>query len=158
MKEWMVCASRINYWNAHKPLRFVLSYVLSVTQQYKQITAWKASLQSIQPLRKIRRIHSWHVCPISRYAAYNTSILAMSNSFHNIVSKAQYEKCLYTIFIYRTKAITCLPQIVTHTGLWKKNGSTKGYKGSTMMQTLELLQLVKRHISIRMKWCQTVRK
>jgi len=51
----------------HKPVRFVLSYVLSVTQQYRQRTAWKASLQSIQPLWKIQRIYLWNVPPISRY-------------------------------------------------------------------------------------------
>jgi len=38
-KEWLACTSRINYWNTHKPVRFILSYVLSVTQQYKQRTA-----------------------------------------------------------------------------------------------------------------------
>ena len=46
-------ASRINYWNAHKSVCCLLSYVLSVTQQCKQRTAWKASLQSIQPLQTI---------------------------------------------------------------------------------------------------------
>jgi len=37
--RWLVCASRINYWNTNKPVCFVLSYVLSITQQYKQKTA-----------------------------------------------------------------------------------------------------------------------
>jgi len=46
--------SCINYWNTHKPVRFMLSYVLSVTCNYKQRTAWKVSLQSIQLLRKIQ--------------------------------------------------------------------------------------------------------
>jgi len=57
-------APKINYWKTHKPVRFVLSYVLSVIQQR---TAWKESLQSIQPLWKIRRIYSWNAHPISRY-------------------------------------------------------------------------------------------
>ena len=43
------------YWNTHKLGHFVLSYVLSVTQQYEQSTARKASLLSIQPLWKIWR-------------------------------------------------------------------------------------------------------
>ena len=61
------CAKKTNYWKAHKPVCFIFSYILSVTQQYKQRAAWKASLQSIQPLRRIRRIYSWNACPISRY-------------------------------------------------------------------------------------------
>jgi len=39
------------------------------------------------------------------------------------------------IFISRTEAIKCLPQIVTLRGCEERMG-TKGYKGSTMMQTL----------------------
>ena len=35
----LACASTINYWNTHKPVCFILSYVLFVTQQYKQRTA-----------------------------------------------------------------------------------------------------------------------
>ena len=31
-KEWLVRASRINHWNTHKPVHFILSYILSVTQ------------------------------------------------------------------------------------------------------------------------------
>jgi len=31
-------ASRINYMNTHKPVRFILSFVLSAKQQYKQRT------------------------------------------------------------------------------------------------------------------------
>jgi len=38
-KEWLARASRINYWNTNKPVCFILSYVLSVTQQYMQRTA-----------------------------------------------------------------------------------------------------------------------
>ena len=74
---------------------FVLSCVLSVTQQYRQRTAWKACLQSIQPLRKIRRIILVKRAPhIQIHESHNVSISAMSNSFHNIVSKVQHEKCL----------------------------------------------------------------
>ena len=36
----------------------VRSYVLSVTQQHKQKTTWKAPLQSIRPLRKVQKIFS----------------------------------------------------------------------------------------------------
>jgi len=38
-EEWLACALRINYWNNDKPVCFILNYVLSVTQQYKQKTA-----------------------------------------------------------------------------------------------------------------------
>jgi len=99
--SWFICAycfkrkngwraSRINYWNTHKPVRLVLSYVLSVTQQYKQRTAWKASLQSIQPSRNIRRIATLvkRTPHILIGKSHNTSISAISNSFHNILSKA----------------------------------------------------------------------
>jgi len=59
------CTPRMNYWNSHKqPVRFVLSYVLSVMQQYKQRTAWKVSLQSVLSFRKIC---SWNACPTPRY-------------------------------------------------------------------------------------------
>ena len=34
-------APKINCCKTHKPLHFILSYVLSVTQQYRQKTAWK---------------------------------------------------------------------------------------------------------------------
>jgi len=71
------CTTRINYWNIHTPVRFVLSYVLSVAQQYKQITAYKASLQSIQPLWKI-----WRYTREMIWESHNALILAMSNSFH----------------------------------------------------------------------------
>ena len=65
-KEWWVHASMINYWKAHKPVHFVHSCVLSITQQYKLRTTWEALLQSIQPIQKIWKIHSWNMHPISR--------------------------------------------------------------------------------------------
>ena len=40
------------------------------------------------------------------------------------------------IIMFCTEAINYLPQIVTYTRLSRKNGGTKGYKGSTMMQAL----------------------
>ena len=43
---------------------------ICVTQQFRQKTDWKASLKSIQLLRKIR---SWNVHPISRYVKTITS-------------------------------------------------------------------------------------
>ena len=40
-----------------------------------------------------------------------------------------------TILMFHTKAIMHLLQIA-YVQLWRKNGDTKGYKGSSMMQAL----------------------
>ena len=45
-EEWLARTSSINYWNADKPVCFVLSYVLSITQQCKQKTACKENPSS----------------------------------------------------------------------------------------------------------------
>jgi len=37
-KELQAHASMVNYWKTHKPICFIHSYVLSVTQQYKYKT------------------------------------------------------------------------------------------------------------------------
>ena len=43
-------APRINYWKSYKPVHFVLSYVLPVTQHYKQRTAYIVkSISAIHP-------------------------------------------------------------------------------------------------------------
>jgi len=98
--------------------------------------------------------------PISQYASYS----AMFCPLYSNISKEQHEKHLcnpsshygkygeYTcetahparhstksasaIFMSRTEAITCLPQIVTLHGCEEKYGRSKGYKGSTLMQAL----------------------
>ena len=73
---------RLKEWKTHKPLHFVLSYVLPVTQQYMS-----------------KEQHEKHLCNLSSHCrkygeytherySYNTSISAMSNSFHNILSNA----------------------------------------------------------------------
>ena len=54
-KEWRVHASMVNYWKAHKPVRFVLSYVLSVTQQYKIEQHKKHLCNPSSHYRKYRR-------------------------------------------------------------------------------------------------------
>ena len=50
-----------------------------------------------------------HVPHISIRKSHNASISAMSDSFHTIVSMRDAS----AIFMSRTEAITCLPQIVT---------------------------------------------
>ena len=37
-KEWQIHTLMVNYWKAHKPVCFVHSYVLSITQQYIHIS------------------------------------------------------------------------------------------------------------------------
>ena len=53
---------------------------------------------------------------------------------------------------FRTEAITCIPQIVTFKGTCRgeRNGAQRRTKmsfGRTMMQALQQLQLVKRHVT-----------
>ena len=54
-------------WKVMYPLRFIVSYVQPVTQQYESSTIWKTPLQSKQPLWQIRTISvmkgSHHVLP-----------------------------------------------------------------------------------------------
>ena len=47
------------------------------------------------------------------------------------------------IFMSCNEAITCQLQIITYAWLWRKNQGAEGYKGSTMMQALQLLWLWK---------------
>jgi len=64
-----MCSPRINYWNTYKPVCFVLSYVLSVTQQYKQKNCIKR-ISEIHPAitENMENIcSSWNARPISRY-------------------------------------------------------------------------------------------
>jgi len=51
----------------------------------------------------------------------------MPNLFHNII----VVKSVSTIFVSCTVAITRKPQILTYAWLWRKNGGTEGFKGST---------------------------
>ena len=72
------------------PISFVFSYVLlSVTQQYRQRTAWKASLQSTQQLEKTRL---WSVHPISWY------VKAIMPQFQ------QYPICFITLYARNSMA------------------------------------------------------
>ena len=147
-------ASRINYWNTDKLVCFVLSFFVFVTQQYKQRTAWKVSLQSIQPYNRkygecVKRAPQRLIIgkPISQYASYS----AMFCPLYSNISKEQHEKHLcnpsshYGKYICETHApyldkhtetITCLSQIVTLRGCEEKYRRSKGYIGSTLMQAL----------------------
>jgi len=49
------CApQKINYWKTHMPVRFVLSYILSVIRNISK----EQHEKHLQPLRKIQRIYS----------------------------------------------------------------------------------------------------
>jgi len=41
-----------------------------------------------------------------------------------------------SVIMSRTEATMCLPQIFTYMQLWRKNGGTKGYKGSTIVAAM----------------------
>ena len=95
-KEWLMHTSRINYWSTDKLVCFLLSFVVFVTQQYKQRTVWKVSLQSIQPYNRkyvecACETHGQRLIigkPISQYASYS----AMFCPLYSNISKEQHEK------------------------------------------------------------------
>ena len=126
-------ASGIDYWKAHKPVCFVLSYFLSITEQYEQRTVWKVSLQSIHPLQTVQKIPSRNVC----FKSWNVKAIRPKYQqcwTHFITSKARNSmKSVSAIFTPCPKAITHLPQIVIYTQLWRKNVVTMGYEGSSSM-------------------------
>ena len=117
-------ASRINYWNTHKPVRFILSYVLSVTRQHKQRTAWKVPLQSVQATTEntenmlVKRAPQELIfgAPISQHAFYS----AMFCPLHSNINKEQHEKHLCNPSSHHRKyreytCETCAPYLDT----WK---------------------------------------
>ena len=55
---------------------------------------------------------------------HKASISAMLNSFHNIVTM----RSASAIFMSRTEAITCLPQIITLRGCEERMGDQRGTK------------------------------
>ena len=142
-KEWRACASMANYWKAHKPVRFIRSYVLSGIQQYKHRTTWKAPLQSIMKntedsLVKHAPISQCEKAITSRFQQYQTHFIKLS-----------CEKCLCNICVLYWSHYRLTANHHLYTWLWRKNEGSKGFEGSTMKQALYLLQLqlVKRHIS-----------
>ena len=137
----------VNYWKAHKPVRFICSYCMfcplhssisikSTSAIHTAITEnTEDSLMKFAPHILMCESHSTLIS-LSHFELISYNIIAMTSVSTNFVS------C--------TEAIMRLPQIITYTQLWRKNRDTKGFKGSTMMQALYLLWLVKRHI---LWWC-----
>jgi len=96
----------------------------------------KVSLQSIQPLRKIQKIHSWNARPISLRESHKVSISAMSNSLHSITSTEQLEK-RFSLWVSHWSLLWGSPTANRHLrSSEESNGSTKGLKANTMMQAL----------------------
>ena len=112
---------KINYWKTHKPVCFVLSYVLSVTQQHRQSTAWKANLQSIQPLRRIQKIYSWNTCPISWYVKAITSQFQLCRTRHSKQGIAR--EVAYRVLYWSHSVSTANHHL---TQLWRKEWGIKG--------------------------------
>jgi len=115
---WLVCFPCIN----HKPAHLVFSYVLSITQQYKQ-TAWK-TISAIHPAIMEYRymgMHSWNAYPISRYVKAITPQCRTHFTRNSIRSTS-------AIFMSHTEAITCLPKIVTLRDCKERMGAQRGTK------------------------------
>jgi len=129
-KEWQVYPSRINNRNAHKLVRFVCSFVISVTQLYKPRITWKASLQSIHPIRENTEDSLLKYTPrISIQESHNVSISAMLNWFNKIIAV----RSVSAIFRSRAEAIRRYNHKLSPYAIVKKE---PGHKGSTMMQAL----------------------
>ena len=138
-KEWRACAPMVNYWKAHEPVCFLRSCILSVTQQYKYIKTWKAPLQSIQLLLKIRKIHSWSVHPISWCL---TPQFQQSNSFHNIIVLRNVSVILASL--YKLSPIrSCEERMGAQRGLkvasWCKHCSCCGWWKGTSQDEATLI-------------------
>ena len=94
-KERLACTSRINYWSTHKLVRFVLSYVLSVSQHYnrmKSILAIRPAITENTENMFVKHAPQQLIIgtPISQYASYS----AMFCPLHSNISKEQHEKHL----------------------------------------------------------------
>ena len=85
-KEWLARASRINYWNTHKPVCFVLSYVLSVTQHLCNPSSH---------YRKYREYTHEHMPHFSIHESHN-----VHPSYQSVKSGSISEKwvCHYALF------------------------------------------------------------
>ena len=66
-----------------------------------------------------------HAPHISIPESYNATISAMSNSFHNIVSKTQSEKCLFNLYFLALKLLCVYCKSLPYT-IVKKDWGHKG--------------------------------
>ena len=103
-EELLACVSMINYWSTNKPVCFVLSYVLSVTQQYKQKTAWKVSLQSIQPCYETSST-------LLKLRCYGFHVLRYGHAFHEYILRIFRNGWIYCRDAFH--AVICLYCCIT---------------------------------------------
>ena len=130
---WRAPQGLFNYWNTRKPVCFVLSYVLSVTQQYKQGTAWKASLQFIQSIRKIRIVHLWNTPPIFWCVKSIIPQFQQSQTRFKTYNGRNSMRCISATFICLALKQLC----VCHKSLpYVAVKKEWGHKGSIAMQAL----------------------
>ena len=126
-KGWSVHAFIVNYWKAHKPVCFVRSYVLSVTQQYKHRTTWKVPIHpAITQNTEHLLVTVKHAPHTSMRKNHNALISAILSSFYNIIA------------VKSVSAILCLALkplraywIVTYTRLRRKMGAQRVSKAAS---------------------------
>ena len=92
-KEKLARSSIINYRNTDKPVFFILSFVAFDTQAKNSIKVSPAIMENTENILMKRTPH------ISIRKSHSVSISAMANSFHDIISKAQHEKCLIDLYV-----------------------------------------------------------
>ena len=135
-KKWITSAHLNGWLFIGKPMSQCTLYAAMFCPLHSSIiiyrTTWKTPLQSIQLLRKILKIHSWSMRPISQ------CMKAITPRFNNIELISQHfscEKGLSKIFAPHWSHYTLTANRHLYVVV-KKEWGTKGFKGSTMMQTL----------------------
>jgi len=94
--------SIVNYLKAHKPVCFLHSYFLSVTQQYKHRKTKSTSAIHPAITENMKDLLVKCTLHISMCKSHSASISAMLNTFYNILAI----RSVLVIFISRTEAIT----------------------------------------------------
>jgi len=130
------------------PVSFVFTYAHPVTQCYRQRRAWKVfvlatmgfTCDSMHPNDQwvtVKRRMGLYTCFQWCLTFYRT--FQVMHTWETLLLSLQLPSLPWN-------HDTALPQIVTFTVMEKERGQ-KEKKGRTMMQTLQLLRLVKRHTS-----------
>ena len=94
----------IKYWNTYKPLHFILSYVLTVTQQYKQRIAQKNLCNPSSQYTKCRITHETR--PISQY------VKAITHRFQQC--QTQYKQGIVWELPLQFSCLTLKPLCICH--------------------------------------------
>ena len=100
-KEWQACTTMANYWKAQKPVCFIRNCLLRSSISIEQYKKHLCNLSC--HYRKYGRFTRVARAPYtSMRENHNASILAISNSFHNIIA----ERSVSAIMMSCTEAIT----------------------------------------------------